>query len=91
MLALSLSPFLAEKNNFTLLIYSDKIDAMCVNFIAVEIADESDGGKKRWGSKSEIISTILGMQGEMASHRQVLWSVRLLSAVARKFVPAKQV
>lgn len=59
---------------------------MC--FIAVEIADESDRGKKRWGSKSGIINTILGMQEEMARHRQVLWSVRLMSAVAGKFVLA---
>lgn len=90
MLALSLSPFLAEKNNFILLIYSDKIDVMCVTFIAIEIADESNGGKKRWGSKSGIKYHSWDARG-VASHRKVLWSVRLLSAVARTFVSAKQV
>lgn len=63
---------------------------MCVTFIAIEIADESNGGKKRWGSKSGIKYHSWDARG-VASHRQVLWSVRLLSAVARKFVSAKQV
>lgn len=57
---------------------------MCVTSIAVEIADESRGGKKRWGGRSGIASAILGMQGEMPSYGQVRWSVRLLSAVAGK-------
>lgn len=64
------SLFLVKKNDFILLIYSDTVDVMCVTFIAVEIADGSHGGKKRWGSKSGIICTILGMQGEMASHHR---------------------
>jgi len=65
LLALSRSPFLA-KNDCILLIYSDMIDVMCVTFIGVQTADKSHGGKKRWGSKSEVTGTILGMQGEMA-------------------------
>lgn len=55
------------------------IDVTSATFIVVEVADESHGGRERWGGKSEAISTILGMQGEMSRHGRVLWSVKLLS------------
>lgn len=39
----------------------------------------SDGGEKRWASRSGMVSTVLGMREETASHGQVFWSQTAVS------------
>lgn len=84
-LPLPLHLFLAKRNDLFLLLYRGVIVVMrgcfCWRWDSWWLIEE----KKRWARRRRV-STIPRVLGEMASHRQMLWSARLLPAVVGKFV-----